>query len=73
MQDIFDGFFPSLLKGKFFECMPIIMIDETNQLYVPRIKQLINKHRTIAKALGRKFGMSKKQHKGNDDSSTSHV
>jgi hypothetical protein len=56
MTDIFDGFFPSLLKGKWSECLPIKIVDMTEKLYVPKIKKLIEKHQLLSKVLGRKFG-----------------
>ena len=35
LQDLFEGYFPTRLKGKVFECTPIVAVDETEQLYVP--------------------------------------
>eukprot|EP00347_Sterkiella_histriomuscorum_P011900 403370666 len=42
LSDIYDGYFPTKLKGKYFECTPIVFVDDTNQLYVPPIKKFIS-------------------------------
>lgn len=44
MTDIFDGFFPQILKRKYMEILPITVVDQTEKLYVPKIKKLIEKH-----------------------------
>lgn len=43
MQDIVDCFFPSALKGKYFECTPMVLVDETERVYVPQIRQLMGR------------------------------
>ncbi|CDW87017.1 ubx domain-containing protein 11 [Stylonychia lemnae] len=46
LSDIYDGFFPTRLKGKYFECTPIIVMDETNLLFVPQMKKIMQKAMT---------------------------
>jgi len=38
LEDIYDGFFPKKLKGKYFSCTPIFLLDETNKIFVPKAK-----------------------------------
>jgi hypothetical protein len=47
LQDIYDGYFPTKLKGKIFNCTPIILQDDTEHLYVPQVKKIMNKNSLI--------------------------
>jgi len=39
MEDLYDGFFPTKLKGKLNDCTPILLIDKTEELYVPEARK----------------------------------
>lgn len=43
LSDLWDGFFPTKLKGKVIECTPIFLEDLTDQLYIPEAKKIMQK------------------------------
>ena len=43
MEDIYDGFFPTKLKGRLNECTPIIVIDYTDELFVSEARKILQK------------------------------